>query len=146
MLLYTTCSSGVKSQDLITLSSLGIDLFISAFIAASYCDGVIFEARPDVSCAKNFLAPPFTPSKLTSACCSMLGNPLEKSLKPDALSNTPAVPTSANTFPDRFAFCKSLSALNVDATSCLTISDCENLPSMAAILGSYGDSITINFL
>ena len=119
-----------------TFSSLGIELLISDFIAASYCAGVIPAAVLDVSCAKNFFAPPFTPRRLTTACCSILGIALEKSLKPDALSNTPAVPTSAKTLPERFAFCKSLSPLNVDATNCLTMSDFVNLPSIAAILGS----------
>ena len=143
---YWTCSTGSKLKDSITFFNLGIDLLISPLIAASYCAGVMLAAIPDVSCAKNFFAPPFTPRRFTIACCSILGITFAKSLKPEALSNTPAVPTSAKTLPDKFGFCKSLSPLRVDATNCLIISDLLNLPLMAAILGSYGDSITINFL
>jgi hypothetical protein len=76
----------------------------------------------------------------------MLGIALAKSLKPEAFSNTPAVPTSDTLFPDTFALCRSLSPLRVEATNCLIMSDFENLPLISANLGSYGDSRTINFL
>ena len=99
--------------------NFGRTLSISAFIALSYCSAVMFFGISNVDSAKNLLAPPFTPSKLIFACSSIEGMFVAYSLFPDARLKTPAVPTSARVFAERFPLPRSLSPRRFAATSCL---------------------------
>ena len=60
---------------------------------------------------------PGTPLKFFSAVSSMEGKSITSFLLPEALSNTPALPTSVNTFPPRFPFLRSVSPRRFAATN-----------------------------
>ena len=70
------------------------------------------------------------------------------SLIPDALSKTPAGPTSARVFPERFPLPRSLSPRSAAATFCLIYSSFVNVLDIfsGSNLGSNGDSRTIILL
>ena len=92
-----------------------------------------------VASAKNFLRPLTFKlgSRFFIACSSIegrstIGLPFlstanGNSLSPDAVANTPEVPTSARIFPERFPFPKSISARSAAATFCLMYSSFVNL-------------------
>ena len=96
--------------------------------------------------AKSFRAPPFTPSRLTVACCAIEGRLKLYSLCPEALPNTPPAPSSAMLLPNTLLEERSLSLRTNDATSCLMYCFCVKLLPPFESLGSYGDSRTITFL